>query len=237
MKRLDALATQGLVHLAIGIFWGDEGKGKAIMAFFHYFKTFAICKLLASACYQGGPNAGHTLETEEGKTFVAHSLPSGVVFPWVQYLLIGNDCLIDPVKFRAEVTKAENLGMVVQGRLYISKLATLITPYHKILDAASELIRIKEGAQAIGTTGSGIGPAYADAASRDAMKCGMLGWVNFEAHLSYTNTRHACMVTGYATAGLFDVEGDYATGVQVKLLRLPAILSSLLQAYREVLVI
>ena len=141
------------VTIVIGSQWGDEGKGK-------------IVDLLASevdvvARYQGGANAGHTIVWDD-QEFVLHLIPSGIFQEGVT-CVIGNGVVIDPVALMEEIRQVEALGVRVEGRLLISHNAHLIMPYHKALDKARERWR---DAEAIGTTGRGIGPAYVDKFAR-----------------------------------------------------------------------
>ena len=141
------------VTLILGSQWGDEGKGK-------------IVDLLCQdadivARYQGGANAGHTIVID-GKKFVLHLIPSGILTPNVTSL-IGNGVVIDPVALMDEIKILEDLGIEVTGRLFISHKAHLIMPYHKLIDQIQE--KNSAGTQ-IGTTGRGIGPAYYDKARR-----------------------------------------------------------------------
>jgi len=145
------------VTVVIGSQWGDEGKGK-------------IVDLLAPevdivARYQGGANAGHTIVWED-QQFVLHLIPSGIFQEGVT-CVIGNGVVIDPVALMEEIRQVEALGFRVEGRLLISHNAHLIMPYHKALDKARERWR---DAEAIGTTGRGIGPAYVDKFARTGIR-------------------------------------------------------------------
>ncbi len=154
-----------MVTLIVGAQWGDEGKGK-------------IVDLLSQeadivARYQGGANAGHTLVID-GKKYVLHLIPSGILHPNVQ-CVIGNGVVIDPVALMDEIKMLEDYGISIDGRLFISHRAHLIMPYHKLLDAAREkAASAKDDStnrkNAIGTTGRGIGPAYIDKASRTGVR-------------------------------------------------------------------
>ena len=154
-----------MVSLIVGAQWGDEGKGK-------------IVDLLAQdadivARYQGGANAGHTLVID-GKKYVLHLIPSGILHPRVQ-CVIGNGVVIDPVALMDEIKMLEDYGINIEGRLFISHRAHLIMPYHKLLDAAREKAASAKDSEndrknAIGTTGRGIGPAYIDKASRNGVR-------------------------------------------------------------------
>ena len=115
--------------------------------------------------YQGGANAGHTVIIRD-KKYILHLIPSGILHPDVE-CVIGNGVVIDPFALMEEIRLLENQGIKIEGRLWISQKAHLIMPYHKLLDTASEE---KEGANKIGTTGRGIGPAYVDKANRKGIR-------------------------------------------------------------------
>ena len=143
--------------LIVGTQWGDEGKGK-------------IVDLLTERAdvvvrFQGGHNAGHTLVIGEEKT-VLHLIPSGILHPGVE-CLIGNGVVVEPEAFLDEVTRLEQVGHEVRGRLFVSSACPLILPHHHLLDQAREAAR---GKQKIGTTGRGIGPAYEDKVARRAVR-------------------------------------------------------------------
>ncbi len=143
------------VKIIVGAQWGDEGKGK-------------IVDLLSEnvdivARYQGGANAGHTVVVE-GKTYVLHLIPSGILHPNV-VCVIGNGVVLDPQAFLDEVAFLGLHNIDVRGRLFISHNAHLIMPYHKLIDSLKE-----QGSSKIGTTGRGIGPAYIDKFARVGIK-------------------------------------------------------------------
>jgi adenylosuccinate synthase len=146
-----------VVAVVVGAQWGDEGKGKIVDLLSENFKIVAR--------YQGGANAGHTVIIQD-KKYILHLIPSGILHPHVE-CVIGNGVVIDPVALMEEIRLLESEGIKVQGRLWISQKAHLIMPYHKLLDTASEE---KEGANRIGTTGRGIGPAYVDKANRKGIR-------------------------------------------------------------------
>lgn len=148
----------------IGTQWGDEGKGK-------------ILDLLAKEAdlvvrFQGGANAGHTVDAE-GRQFVFHLLPSGVLHEGTLNL-IGNGVVVDPEQLLAEIDAFVAAGVDFEGRLFLSGRAHLVMPYHKRLDEAQE----KKRARKIGTTHRGIGPCYAEKSSRTGLRFSDL--VNFE---------------------------------------------------------
>lgn len=145
------------VVVVVGAQWGDEGKGKIVDLLSSNFNI--------TARYQGGANAGHTVIIGE-KKYVLHLIPSGILHPEVT-CVIGNGVVIDPKALMEEIHLLEDKGIQVEGRLWISQKAHLIMPYHKLLDSASEE---KQGANKIGTTGRGIGPAYVDKANRKGIR-------------------------------------------------------------------
>jgi adenylosuccinate synthase len=147
----------------LGAQWGDEGKGKIVDMLTPHFA--------AVARYQGGHNAGHTVYVN-GKKFVLHLIPSGILHAGVT-CLIGNGVVIDPQALFAEVEELARGGITVDGRLKISEKAHIILPYHRELDVLSEARR---GERKIGTTSRGIGPAYEDKIGRRGIRvCDLLG--------------------------------------------------------------
>ena len=149
------------VDVLLGLQWGDEGKGKVIDVLTPKYDVIAR--------FQGGPNAGHTLEFD-GKKFVLHTIPSGI-FQGDKINIIGNGVVIDPIIFRKEVEKLENAGYDLSKKLVISKKAHLILPTHRLIDAAQEA---QKGNDKIGSTLKGIGPTYADKVSRTGLRVGDL---------------------------------------------------------------
>ncbi len=135
------------VSIIVGAQWGDEGKGKIV--------DMLSEKIDIVARYQGGANAGHTVVIGD-KTYVLHLIPSGIFQKNVK-CVIGNGVVIDPAALMDEIAMIRSFGIKIEGRLFISHNAHLIMPYHKLLDNIRE-----QGAQKIGTTGRGIGPAYID---------------------------------------------------------------------------
>ena len=147
----------------LGAQWGDEGKGKIVDMLTPHFA--------AVARYQGGHNAGHTVYVE-GKKFVLHLIPSGILHPGVT-CIIGNGVVIDPQALFKEVDELGRMGVSVDGRLLVSEKAHVILPYHRELDVLSEARR---GERKIGTTSRGIGPAYEDKIGRRGIRvCDLLG--------------------------------------------------------------
>lgn len=147
------------VDVLLGLQWGDEGKGKVV--------DVLTPRYDAVARFQGGPNAGHTLEFD-GKKYVLRSIPSGI-FQDGQTNIIGNGVVLDPVLFRQEALELEASGIELRKVLKISRKAHLILPTHRLLDAAGEKAK---GSSKIGTTGKGIGPTYTDKISRNGLRLG-----------------------------------------------------------------
>ena len=164
------------VDVLLGLQWGDEGKGKIVDVLTPGYDIVAR--------FQGGPNAGHTLEFE-GQKYVLRSIPSGI-FQGGKINIIGNGVVLDPALFKAEVKNLEKSGHKLTDRLLISRKAHLILPTHRILDAAYEA---QKGSGKIGTTGKGIGPAYTDKVSRNGLRVGDIDY-NFEAKYKEAIARH-----------------------------------------------
>ncbi len=155
------LKTSVPMQLVLGAQWGDEGKGKVVDL---------LCEGSdIVARYQGGANAGHTVRFD-GETFILHLIPTGILRPHTQ-CFIGNGMVINPDSLLEEMEALEERGIRVSGRLFISQNAHLILPYHPIIEKVSEEM---DGDNKIGTTGRGIGPAYADKASRVGIRMGDL---------------------------------------------------------------
>lgn len=158
--------------VVVGTQWGDEGKGKVV--------DLLTEKAAAVVRFQGGHNAGHTLVVDGVKT-VLHLIPSGILRPGVQ-CLIANGVVLSPHALLDELNDLEKKGVPVRDRLRISPACQMILPYHVALDAARENAR---GAQKIGTTGRGIGPAYEDKAARRGVRVGdLFYWQEFASKLA-----------------------------------------------------
>ncbi|MEL0263430.1 MAG: adenylosuccinate synthetase, partial [Flavobacteriaceae bacterium] len=147
------------VDLLLGLQWGDEGKGKIVDVLTASYDIIAR--------FQGGPNAGHTLEFE-GIKHVLHTIPSGIFHP-TAVNLIGNGVVIDPAIFKKEIDGLTPFDIDLTQKLLISKKAHLILPTHRMLDAASEAAK---GKAKIGSTLKGIGPTYMDKTGRNGMRVG-----------------------------------------------------------------
>ncbi|HUI93705.1 MAG TPA: adenylosuccinate synthase [Chitinivibrionales bacterium] len=151
----------------VGTQWGDEGKAKVI----DYLARF--CDIVVR--FHGGANAGHTVIANREK-FVFHLVPSGIMYPG-KLCVVGNGVVLDIEQFLKEVDELRGKNITVDGRLFVSDLAHLVMPYHKLQDSANESAM---GAGKIGTTGRGIGPAYADKASRTGLRVGdLVEWAAF----------------------------------------------------------
>jgi adenylosuccinate synthase len=155
------------VDVLLGLQWGDEGKGKIVDVLTPSYDIIAR--------FQGGPNAGHTLEFE-GIKHVLHTIPSGIFHKDV-INLVGNGVVIDPVVFSAELDKLKPFNIDFKTRLLLSKKAHLILPTHKLLDAASEQAK---GKNKIGSTLKGIGPTYMDKTGRNGLRVGDIHSPNFK---------------------------------------------------------
>jgi len=171
------------VDVLLGLQWGDEGKGKVVDVLTPGYDLVTR--------FQGGPNAGHTLEFE-GSKFVLRSIPSGI-FQGGKINVIGNGVVLDPALFKAEIDALEVSGHPLTERLKISKKAHLILPTHRLLDAAYESAK---GNSKIGTTGKGIGPTYTDKISRNGLRVGDI-LNNFEEKYKIAIERHKEMLDQY----------------------------------------
>ncbi|MCH2230695.1 MAG: adenylosuccinate synthase [Crocinitomicaceae bacterium] len=172
------------VDVLLGLQWGDEGKGKIVDVLTPKYDIIAR--------FQGGPNAGHTLEFE-GIKHVLHTIPSGIFRDGVMNL-VGNGVVIDPVIFQGELDKLEPFNIDYKSRLVISKKAHLILPSHRLLDAASEQAK---GKNKIGSTLKGIGPTYMDKTGRNGLRVGDIFSPNFKAKYDALVEKHKSMLERY----------------------------------------
>ncbi|MDR1172176.1 MAG: adenylosuccinate synthase [Bacteroidales bacterium] len=171
------------LDVLLGLQWGDEGKGKAV--------DFLTPQYDVIARFQGGPNAGHSLEFN-GMKHVLHTIPSGIFHP-EKINIIGNGVVIDPVVFRKEIEALQARGVDLKN-LYISRKAHLILPTHRLLDAASEA---SKGISKIGSTLKGIGPTYMDKTGRNGLRVGDIFTSDFEAHYRQLRDKHLNMLKQY----------------------------------------
>ena len=158
------------VDVLLGLQWGDEGKGKIV--------DVLAPKYDVVARFQGGPNAGHTLEFD-GIKHVLHQIPSGI-FREKTKNIIGNGVVLDPFVFQTEIEKLQRYNLAIKTNLFISKKATLILPTHRLLDQAYEKAK---GVNKIGSTLKGIGPTYQDKIGRQGLRVGDILSENFRTEI------------------------------------------------------
>lgn len=168
MKKVDVL---------LGLQWGDEGKGKVVDVLTPEYDVIAR--------FQGGPNAGHTLEFD-GIKHVLHTIPSGI-FHSTKLNVVGNGVVIDPIIFMKEIDALDGMVDNINDRLVLSRKAHLILPTHRLLDAASEQAK---GKQKIGSTLKGIGPTYMDKTGRNGLRVGDIETADFEAKYQNLKSKH-----------------------------------------------
>ncbi|MBP5346705.1 MAG: adenylosuccinate synthase [Bacteroidales bacterium] len=200
------------VDVLLGLQWGDEGKGKVVDVLTPRYDIVTR--------FQGGPNAGHTLEFD-GQKYVLRSIPSGI-FQGGKVNIIGNGVVLDPLLFMKEALELAQSGHDLTQRLFISKKAHLILPTHRLLDKANEAAK---GKAKIGTTGKGIGPTYTDKISRNGLRVGDI-LENFETKYAAAKQRHIEMIEslnalalkkgGEAVSfdGLDELEKEWMEGVK-----------------------
>ncbi len=181
------------VDLLLGLQWGDEGKGKIVDVL---TKDYDII-----ARFQGGPNAGHTLEFD-GIKHVLHTIPSGI-FHKNAINLVGNGVVIDPVIFKKELEKLLKFNLDIKRKLLISRKAHLILPTHRLLDAASET---NKGKAKIGSTLKGIGPTYMDKTGRNGIRVGDLEMNNWKEKYRALTNKHIGLLDFYKIKIEFDLD-------------------------------
>ncbi len=197
------METKGKVDVLLGLQWGDEGKGKVVDVLTPMYDVVAR--------FQGGPNAGHTLEFE-GEKYVLRSIPSGI-FQGGKTNIIGNGVVLAPDLFMAEALELEKTGHPLKERLHISKKAHLIMPTHRLLDRANEAVK---GKDKVGTTGKGIGPTYTDKVSRNGLRVGDI-LHRFEEKYRAHKERHLAMLHALGwtdLTGLEEAEARWMEGVE-----------------------
>lgn len=192
------------VDVLLGLQWGDEGKGKIVDVLTPKYDIIAR--------FQGGPNAGHTLEFE-GIKHVLHTIPSGIFRSNVMNI-IGNGVVIDPVVFQKELEKLAPFNIDYKKTLLISKKAHLILPSHKLLDAASEFAK---GKNKIGSTLKGIGPTYMDKTGRNGLRVGDVFSPNFKEKYDALVEKHIGMLKHFEgfEYSLDELEGPWFEGIEV----------------------
>ena len=193
-----------MVDLLLGLQWGDEGKGKIVDVLTKEYDIIAR--------FQGGPNAGHTLEFD-GIKHVLHTIPSGI-FHKNAMNVVGNGVVIDPVIFKKELDNLEKFNIDIESKLLISRKAHLILPTHRLLDAASEA---SKGKAKIGSTLKGIGPTYMDKTGRNGMRVGDLEFDDWKTKYRALANKHEAMIDFYDVDieyNLEELEAEFCEGVE-----------------------
>ncbi|WP_299325182.1 adenylosuccinate synthase [uncultured Maribacter sp.] len=181
------------VDLLLGLQWGDEGKGKIVDVLTRDYDIIAR--------FQGGPNAGHTLEFD-GIKHVLRTIPSGI-FHKKAMNVIGNGVVIDPVVFVKELEGLDQFNIDYKAKLIISRKAHLILPTHRLLDAASEA---SKGKAKIGSTLKGIGPTYMDKTGRNGMRIGDLELESWKEKYRHLADKHETMISFYNVDVQYDLD-------------------------------
>ena len=194
--------STGKVDVLLGLQWGDEGKGKVVDVLTPNYDVIAR--------FQGGPNAGHTLEFE-GQKYVLRSIPSGI-FQGGKVNIIGNGVVLAPDLFMQEAMDLEKSGHDLHNRLHISRKAHLIMPTHRLLDAAYEAAK---GKSKVGTTGKGIGPTYTDKVSRTGLRVGDI-FDHFQEKYVAHKARHEAILKSlqYTDYDITEVEKVWMQGIE-----------------------
>jgi adenylosuccinate synthase len=193
------------VNLLLGLQWGDEGKGKIVDVLTKDYNIIAR--------FQGGPNAGHTLEFD-GIKHVLHTIPSGI-FHDKAINLVGNGVVIDPVIFKKELDNLNKFNLDYKSKLLISRKAHLILPTHRILDAASEA---SKGKAKIGSTLKGIGPTYMDKTGRNGIRVGDLELSDWKKKYRNLANKHEAMIDFYDSKieyNLAELENEFFEAVKI----------------------
>ena len=190
------------VDVLLGLQWGDEGKGKIVDVLTPAYDLIAR--------FQGGPNAGHTLEFE-GNKYILRSIPSGI-FQGDKVNVIGSGVVLDPILFREEAESLSRRGHDLKGRLVISRKAHLILPTHRLIDAAQEAMK---GDAKVGTTGKGIGPTYTDKVARTGLRVGDIEH-DFARKYQEARQRHLTLLRAYdyPTEGLETLERTWLESIE-----------------------
>ena len=181
------------IDLLLGLQWGDEGKGKIVDVLTKKYDIIAR--------FQGGPNAGHTLEFE-GIKHVLHTIPSGIFHPKATNL-VGNGVVIDPVIFKQELENLAPFDINVSESLLVSRKAHLILPTHRLLDAASEMAK---GKAKIGSTLKGIGPTYMDKTGRNGIRIGDIELPTWKEKYAVLRDKHLAMIKNMKVSLEFSIE-------------------------------
>ena len=191
------------VDVLLGLQWGDEGKGKLVDVLTPKYDIIGR--------FQGGPNAGHTLEFN-GIKHVLHTIPSGI-FHKTAVNIVGNGVVIDSVIFKKEIDALTKLGVDVKSKLILSKRAHLILPTHRLLDAASEA---SKGKEKIGSTLKGIGPTYMDKTGRNGLRIGDIDSPDFRKKYDALVEKHKQLLNFYNYQyNLAELEPAWFEGIEV----------------------
>jgi adenylosuccinate synthase len=192
------------IDVLLGLQWGDEGKGKIVDVFTPKYDIIAR--------FQGGPNAGHTLEFN-GIKHVLNTIPSGIFHDGVANI-IGNGVVIDPVILKREIDALIKMGVNIKKQLSISKRAHLILPTHRLLDAASEAAK---GQSKIGSTLKGIGPTYMDKTGRNGLRVGEINLPSFKEKYDQLVEKHKQLLAfyNYSDFDLSALEPAFFEGIEL----------------------
>ena len=193
------------LDVLLGLQWGDEGKGKIVDAITGSYDIIAR--------FQGGPNAGHTIEFE-GNKHVLHTIPSGI-FNTNAINLIGNGVVIDPVIFENEINGLQKFNLDINSKLLISNRAHIILPTHKMIDASSEA---SKGKKKIGSTLKGIGPTYMDKTGRNGIRIGDLKSDNWTDKYNALRDKHLTILSNFKTKidlDLDKLEDDFMGSIEI----------------------
>ena len=197
------------VDVLLGLQWGDEGKGKVV--------DYLASKYKVVARFQGGPNAGHTLEFD-GIKHVLHQIPSGIFRDDIKNV-VGNGVVLDPVIFKKEIEELAELGLDATKNLYISRKAQLILPTHRLLDAFQEK---QKGSNKIGSTLKGIGPTYQDKIGRQGLRVGDIELEGFNDRYEALRDKHLSVINDTEIkAQLKELEASFYMAIEyIKSLKL-----------------
>ena len=193
------------LDVLLGLQWGDEGKGKIVDAITGSYDIIAR--------FQGGPNAGHTIEFE-GNKHVLHTIPSGI-FNTNAINLIGNGVVIDPVIFENEINGLQKFNLDINSKLLISNRAHIILPTHKMIDASSEA---SKGKKKIGSTLKGIGPTYMDKTGRNGIRIGDLKSDNWTDKYNALRDKHLTILSNFKIKidlDLDKLEDDFMGSIEI----------------------
>ena len=189
------------VDVLLGLQWGDEGKGKVVDVLTPRYDVIAR--------FQGGPNAGHTLEFNSHK-HILHNIASGI-FREDKLNIITNGVVLDPIVFKKEIESLEAMNIDLTKNLWISSKAHLILPTHRILDAASEAAK---GKSKIGSTLKGIGPTYMDKTGRNGLRVGDID-LDFRTRYEALKLKHQQLLKMYDFEYNMDEEERFFEGIEL----------------------